>query len=75
MEERVSWFMPYQSEQLPYLDMRFWTTACRSKGERPASIAPDGGSWDYELKEEPQPQVDFAFGFLIAKPPPIKSSL
>jgi len=38
---------------------------------RPRALA----SRNYELKEEPQPQVDFAFGFLIAKPPPMRSSL
>ena len=28
----------------------------------------------YTLNEEPQPQVDFAFGFLIVKPPPVTLS-
>src|SRR5687768_8621711 len=28
----------------------------------------------YTLKDDPQPQVDFAFGFLIVKPPPVTLS-
>ena len=40
------------------------------------SIVSEAGKAVYSVEyDEPQPQVDFAFGFLIVKPPPVMVSM
>ncbi len=40
----------------------------------PGASHPRDTTWDYALNDDPQPQVDFAFGFLMVKPPPVMVS-
>ena len=45
-----------------------------SAGEDPTPTPVADGNEVYTLNDEPQPQVDFAFGFLMVKPPPVMLS-
>src|SRR5947207_14764503 len=47
---------------------------CRCRSIRTRCDVQFPRSGNYTLKDEPQPQVDFAFGFLIVKPPPVTLS-
>ncbi len=51
----------------------------RNRGERPFSqcsgVRPEGRCVSvYAVNDSPQPQVDFAFGFPILKPAPLRPS-
>ena len=78
VKERESEFMPcfVKAIVIPGVPRRPGRAEPRAAGE-PRAPSPQGQVEfrGYELNEEPQPQVDFAFGFLIAKPPPMRSSL
>ena len=56
------------------LRSRVGSTAC-GEGWRHRSVSEAGEAVYSVENDEPQPQVDFAFGFLIVKPPPVIVSM